>query len=229
MLSDETVSDVTTEARTQARAAGLAWIARRKARGAQRRLAHLRADGQSSDLEEMATGEGEEEEEEGGEDGALRCMVRSLFLPSLLPRVLDDVGHWTLRVRHRAVLLLADLISLGGPDQITAALPLVVRTLISTLVADGAEAEVDAAVEQAGRALGRTVPPGTLLEELLPQVERFPPSPHTNRTETSKQAIKQTKNRYAASVAPRSSTGRQPCASFTPSCKSSWRPRRPPA
>lgn len=164
LLSDETASDVAAEARTQAQAAGRAWVARQKPRDEQRRLAHLRAEGWSSDSGEMDGAEPEEE------DGALLCMVRSLFLESLLPRALEDVGHWTLRVRHRAILLLATLVSLGGPEPVTAALPCVVRTLLSTLVADGAEAEVDAAVGQAARALGRIVALGALLDELLPQV-----------------------------------------------------------
>ncbi len=109
----------------------------------------------------------------GGDGGALRCMVRSLFSRHLLGPVLDDVGHWTLRWRHRALLLLADLLALAGAGPATASLPLVVATLQSALVADGGEPEVAAAVERAMRALaGARVAPGAVLDEVLPQVSK---------------------------------------------------------
>lgn len=177
LLSDESPGDVATEARQQAMVAGQAWVARQRAWRGRPRLDVIQPEApKGGDAMELDAADAEEEGEEDEDEAAgLRRMVRALFARSLLPRALDDVGHWTLRMRHRAILLLADLVSLAGQGQedrgpVLASLPVIVATLLSTLVADGAEAEVAAAVEQAARALAQAVPPAALLDELLPQV-----------------------------------------------------------
>lgn len=175
LLSDESSGEVATEARQQAVAAGRAWVARRRVRRHHPRLDLVQPDsgpeGMAMDLDLDTADKEDADTDEGDDEAGLRRMVQALFTRSLLPRALDDVGHWTLRMRHRAVLLLADLVALAGLDgPALASLPTLVATLLSTLVGDGAEAEVAAAVEHAARALARAVPPAAMLDELLPQV-----------------------------------------------------------
>eukprot|EP00624_Nannochloropsis_granulata_P002686 evm.model.NODE_23502_length_7635_cov_33.958744.4 len=109
-LSDE-VPEVVEATREKVQAAGRAWVKRKE----RKRLVY------------GPPVEAEDSDNEGG-SGA-QVMVRFL-LPSLLPKVLDDVGHWTLRMRHRSVLLLADVLRLAGPALLPF-LPPTVATLIN--------------------------------------------------------------------------------------------------
>jgi hypothetical protein len=197
LLSDD-AADVAADAYAHAQAAGAVWVARREAqqgeqRGGRRRLDLLQPGGGGEEEEEEQREEKVGLGQEGGKAGgeALRCMVRALFPTELLRRSLDDVGHWTLRMRHRAILLLADLVCLAGTGQVTASLPPILATLLSTLVTDGEEVKVAQAVERAMRALGTAgVAPGAVLDEVLPQVRArgrahgvlIPPQPDKSPT-----------------------------------------------
>ena len=108
---------------------------------------------------------GAEEDENKGSSGA-QIMVRAL-LPSLLPKVLDDIGHWTLRMRHRSVLLLADVLRLAGPALLPS-LPPTIATLINAALDESPE--VSSAVAEAARALGEGIEISVLLDEILPLV-----------------------------------------------------------
>ena len=93
-------------------------------------------------------------------------MTRAL-LPSLVPKVLEDLAHWTLRLRSRSVLLLGSVVSYAGPA-IVAFLPNVLQALAAATGDD--EAEVLEAVDACGRAIGAVVEPAALFDHLLPQV-----------------------------------------------------------
>ncbi|GAB5033920.1 heat repeat containing 2 [Nannochloropsis oceanica] len=146
-LSDE-VPEVAEATREKVQAAGRAWVTRKEH---QRRINSPSVEAEGSDSE--------------GSSGAQR-MVRFL-LPSLLPKVLDDVGHWTLRMRHRSVLLLADVLRLAGPALVPFLSP-TVSTLINAALDE--EPEVRCAVAEAARALGEGVEISLPLDELLPLV-----------------------------------------------------------
>lgn len=100
-----------------------------------------------------------------GKEGMVR-MTRALLGP-LVNKVLDDVAHWTLRLRHRALLTLSHLVGYAGEDMVSL-LPSVVAVLANATFDE--EAEVQRAVEECGKALGAAVDPQALLEVMLPGV-----------------------------------------------------------
>ena len=146
-MSDET-QEVVEATAGEAKAVGQAWVRRK-----QRKMA-------------VFGGEEDDEDEDRSSQGEAAAMVRAL-LPSLLPKVLDDVGHWTLRMRHRSVLLLSEVVRLAGPA-LVAFLPATIATLVNA--ARDEEPEVASAVAGTARRLGEGVAMSTLLHQLLPIV-----------------------------------------------------------
>lgn len=151
-LSDE-LDEVRGTSRQELQAMGDAWWARTRA---------------SSDIEPGPTAKEmeEEEEEESGRLTGIERMTRAL-LGSLVPKVLEDVAHWTLRLRHRSVLQLSHVVEYAGPAMV-ACLPPVLASLANATGDE--EADVASAVEECGRALGRVVEAQALLDVLVPQV-----------------------------------------------------------
>ncbi|EWM21653.1 heat repeat containing 2 [Nannochloropsis gaditana] len=92
------------------------------------------------------------------------AMVRGL-LRSLMPKVLGNSGHWTLRMRHRSVLLLADVIR-HAQSAVIPFLPSIIQRLASALIDE--EAEIEAAIAECARSLGENVAASVVVHKTLP-------------------------------------------------------------
>jgi hypothetical protein len=102
----------------------------------------------------------------GGEGVGAGEMTRAL-LPALVPKVLEDVAHWTVRTRHRSILLLAAVVMQAGPA-IGSYLPVIFPPLCGA-TSDEEEGVVAAALE-CGQAVGAMADPEVALGLLLAQV-----------------------------------------------------------
>ncbi|CAM9386582.1 unnamed protein product [Chrysoparadoxa australica] len=105
---------------------------------------------------------GERPRPEAGASGIRLCCAA--LLPKVLPPVLEGAYHWTVRHRHRALLLLKQLVCFAGAD-IAMHVKEVVTCLLGAVTDD--EKEVAAAAASCGQALGQQLQDPTLATDLL--------------------------------------------------------------